>query len=483
MILDPSRRTGDSGQRRVAWVVDDSALESEMARRALAADYQVQVFHDGSAALEQLAQARPPDVLVLDWVMPGLSGIEICQFVRSRPGTTELAILLLTTNQQTEQIVEGLRAGANDYLSKPYAAPELRARVDALVRSKRLRERAERAEALLEKVLTALPDGVVTIDAKGAIVFVNAQAEEIFGETREALLGRPLAEMVPGLALDKMAPATPRLAVLPDVEIRGRTYFPRVSIPPSDDEGNTTITLRDVTETRIKERRQVDFYSMVAHDLRSPLNALHMRAQMLLQGLRGTLSTEVRAEVEKMSARGRDLVQMVNDFLAIAQMETAQFQIDLVEVDLAQICARIYDEYRPLAASRGLQLSMKDDQAQALVQGDPRRLSQVVENLVANALKFTGESGRVTVGVGGDAATVEVTVEDTGRGIPPEAQQRLFTKYARIEGSSAKVEGTGLGLVIVKEIVEAHGGTVGVRSQVGAGTAFWFRVPRASSRR
>jgi len=482
MSTNPSR-LDDSNQRRVAWVVDDSPLESEMARRALASDYQVRVFHDGSAALEQLAAVRPPDVLVLDWVMPGLSGIEICEFVRARPETAELAVLLLTTNQQTEQIVEGLRAGANDYLSKPYAAPELRARVDALVRSKRLRERAEHAEGLLLKVLSQLPDAVVTLNSKGCIVFVNARAEEVFGEMRETLLGRRLAEMVPGLVLDRVVVTTPRQAILPDVTVRGRVYIPCVSIPPSDDEGNTTITLRDVTETRVKEKRQVDFYSMVAHDLRSPLNALHMRAQMLLQGLRGVLSAEVRQEIEKMSARGRELVQMVNDFLAIAQMETAQFQIEHVEVDLAQICARIYDEYRPLAASRGLPLSMNAGQGKAQVMGDARRLSQVVENLVANALKFTPDGGKVAIRVGGEGGAVEVSVEDSGRGIAPDAQQRLFTKYERIVGSAAKVEGTGLGLVIVKEIVEAHGGKVGVRSQVGAGSTFWFRLPAASAGR
>ena len=480
--MDPPRGN-DASQRGLARVVDDSALESEMARRALSPDYEVKVFHDGSAALEQLAASRPPDVLILDWVMPGLSGIEICEFVRGRPETAELAMLMLTTNQRTDQIVEGLRAGANDYLSKPYDALELRARVDALVRSTRLRQRAERAEQVLRKVLSQLPDAVVTIGRNGEIIFVNDQGELIFGARHDALKGRPLVELVPNLALDVLVAATARQASLPDVEIRGRTFSPRVSIPPSDDEGNTTITLRDVTDIRIKEKRQVDFYSMVAHDLRSPLNALQMRAQMLLQGMRGVLSSEVKKEVEKMGARVRELVQMVNDFLAIEQMENAQFHIDHVEVDLAQTCARVYDEYRPLASSRGLQLSMNAPSAKALVQGDERRLSQVVENLVANAIKFTPEGGQVTIAVGGERAEVEVSVEDTGRGIATEAQPRLFTKYQRVEGSASRVEGTGLGLVIVKEIVEAHGGTVGVRSRIGAGSVFSFRLPRASAGR
>src|SRR5690242_1899493 len=165
----------NDGQRSV-WIVDDSPLEAEMARRALAADYRVEVLADGSAALEHFAANPAPDILVLDWIMPGLSGIEVCQFLRGRPETEELPILLLTANRQTERIVEGLQAGANDYRAKPYEGAELRARVGALIRSRSLRERAERAESLLRKVLSQLPDAVVTADAAGTVVFVNAQA-------------------------------------------------------------------------------------------------------------------------------------------------------------------------------------------------------------------------------------------------------------------------------------------------------------------
>src|SRR4029077_12307280 len=117
---------GIAGPRRVIWVVDDSPLESAVAREALSSDYEVRNFSDGSAALERLAAGPPPDVLVLDWVMPGVTGIEICQFWRSRPAPAELPIFLLTVQQNTAEIVEGLGAGANDYLGKPYAAPELR---------------------------------------------------------------------------------------------------------------------------------------------------------------------------------------------------------------------------------------------------------------------------------------------------------------------------------------------------------------------
>ena len=166
---------------------------------------------------------------------------------------------------------------------------------------------------------------------------------EAFLEKPQDIEGRPLLEVLPGLILDQFLLPTSRQATLPDLEVGGRVFSPRISIPPSDDEGNTTITLRDVTDLRQRESRRVDFYSMVAHDLRSPLSALQMRAMMLLQGLRGAITAEVRQELDKMVARVRDLVQTVNDFLDIAQMESAHFQVAHDPVDLAPLCTEVYD--------------------------------------------------------------------------------------------------------------------------------------------
>ena len=348
--------------------------------------------------------------------------------------------------------------------------------MQALIRSGVLRARVERAERLLRQVLSQLPDAVLTVDTRGRILFANDEAVRLLGKS---LLGRTLGEALPQLPLGRLIESGQgSAATLPDLKLGPQVLAPRVSIPPRDDQGNTTITLRDVTELRLKEERRLDFYSMVAHDLRSPLNALLMRGQMMLQGMRGAVSAEVRVELEKMNGRVRELVLMVSDFLDIAQMETAHFTLEREPVDMAEVCAHVYEEYRSLASARGLALSLHAGGA-AVVEGDSRRLTQVVSNLVSNALKFTADGGIVSVFLGGDARVVEVAVEDNGRGIAPEAQQRLFTKYERVGGSTtAKVEGTGLGLVIVKEIVEAHGGTLGLASTPGHGSRFWFRLPR-----
>src|SRR5580658_7126257 len=133
-------------ERPVVWILDDSPMEAAMARRALAGQYDIQTFEDGSALLERIATGPSPNVLVLDWQLPGMSGIEVCRFLRLGRDEMELPILMLTVYGHKSDLVDGLSAGANDYLSKPYDAPELAARVATLARINLLHDRARRAE-------------------------------------------------------------------------------------------------------------------------------------------------------------------------------------------------------------------------------------------------------------------------------------------------------------------------------------------------
>ncbi|WP_437281559.1 response regulator [Sorangium sp. So ce375] len=202
--------TSERAPRGVVWILDDSPLEADMAARSLAQGYEVQVFTDAAAMLERVAGSDLPDVLVLDQVMPGMSGTEICGLLRSRAATVGLPILILTVAGQEQDLVEGLTAGADDYVIKPCPAAALSARVGALLRSKRLRERAERAERiaaverdLLRALIEQSGDGIMAADTRGALRICNGEAQRQHGvyerdasAALEALRGRGL------LALD-----------------------------------------------------------------------------------------------------------------------------------------------------------------------------------------------------------------------------------------------------------------------------------------
>jgi signal transduction histidine kinase len=463
------------------WVVDDSPLDAQRARRVLEIPYEVEVFADGSAMLEHLASHRPPDVLVLDWVMPGISGIEVCRFLRTSGSVgTQLAILLLTMQTQTDDIVEGLAAGANDYLVKPYADPELRARVDALVRWNGLLERAQKAEASVLQLLEHAPDPLISVDRQRRISYVNGEAQRVLGRTAAELSGVPLREVLPTFAADQLGDAARTSLPLTDIQLGEQVFSPTIRSLPSSDDTSLTIALRDVTARRQKESRRLDFYSIIAHDLRSPLGAMLMRTDLMLRGHRGILSAPVIGDLRKMDSNMRRLVALINDFLDFARIEDAAHKMARASVDLAALMSEVVDEFRPLVESTRQTIRIDAETEVVVALGDKSRLQQVLTNLVANAIKFAPEGGLIALRALVRGDWCEVTVEDDGPGIAPDVVPTLFKRYSRGPTGHGSAAGTGLGLLIVREIVEAHGGTVGVDSAPGRGSRFWFRIPTAA---
>lgn len=450
------------------WIVDDSPLEAGFARRALDG-FDVVVFSDGSAMLEQLATGAKPEVLVLDWHMPGLSGVEICQYLRANDATAALPILLLTVQSQTRDVVEGLRAGANDYVKKPYAPEELVARVESLLRSTRLRKRAEEAEASVSLLLRHLPDALLMLDDAHRVVFANETAERALdGE----VVGRPIADVLPGLTL----PSEAHLAVTRDVTLGDHIYSPIVGAAPDHGVTRTVIALRDVTEERGIEARRLDFYSIVAHDLRTPLAAVLLRCEHLLRGRRGDLPEPARKEVELVRRRLKQMAELLNDFLDIARVDASGIGIDAAEMNLASVVRDAVDHLRSVAEDASIELHCHECDGLQPIVGDARRLRQVVTNLLSNAIKFTPDGGRVDVRVTRGEHEVSVSVADSGVGIAQSSLGVIFQRYARVVDARS-IAGTGLGLMIVREIVEAHRGTVGVESELGRGSRFWFSLP------
>ncbi len=474
MLSDP--------RRQIVWIVDDSPMDGERARSILAADYTVEVFTDGSVMLERFSDGAP-DVLVLDWVLPGLSGLELCQFIRSREGgIAQVSVLLLTAHHETAQVVQALDAGANDYLRKPYDDMELRARVGALMRGKAMLERVEQAERNVRALLSNAPDALLAVDAAGVVAFANAEAERAFGGGR-SLTGKQVTTLLPDLQLDTLRlGGSEALLPLPDVRVDARIFSPTIRALPRDFAATRTISLRDVTTARHNEARRLDFYSIIAHDLRSPLSAMMLRTASMLSGRRGLLSASVTDDIRKIDSNVRSMVALINDFLDLARLEGAGYKLDREPVDVNALVRVTVDDVRLLAEESQLSIDVVLGDDRIEIPGDRRRLAQVMTNLLSNAIKFTPSGGKVTARVRLNVDAVELSVEDTGRGIDAAALPTLFERYTRVIDPQHHVAGTGLGLMIVREIVEAHGGSVVVRSQPGQGSTFSVKLPRVLSR-
>ena len=468
---------------RTVWIVDDSRLDRERACQVLVADYQVTTFSEASSAVERIATGVAPDVIVLDWLMPGMSGIDVCQFLRAPGGSHEkVGILMLTASREVKQIVEGLSAGADDYLAKPYADAELHARVGALMRTRQLIERSEAAEAQVRDLLESAPDALLAFDETWTVVFANPAASRVFDCRRADLVGRPGVELIPSLsAFGDQMPPTPTFR-LPDLSVGGRLYAPILAAGRGELDAaraRATVSLRDVTERRREETRRSEFYSMVVHDMRSPLMALSLRNGLMERGHYGPAGPTLLAELRKSTATIQSLVRLITDFLDVARFEEAGMQLDRRLLDLAELGRACVDELRPLADARELRITAGTVPASMPVSGDRARLMQVLSNLLSNAIKFTPAGGEVRLHQSITGTAVETVVSDTGPGIPAAALPTLFDRFTRVETALPLVGGTGLGLTIAKQIVEAHGGTIAVETEEGRGSSFRFTLPLA----
>jgi signal transduction histidine kinase/HPt (histidine-containing phosphotransfer) domain-containing protein len=351
--------------------------------------------------------------------------------------------------------------------------------------------RAE-ARAHVEHILRGMRDGVVVYDEAGRVVSLNAAAEAIFDAPTADIVGKSLGEILVMDLQDGPGPDTmcgtamrPDHGVVP-VELS-------LSEAKFGDSVSRVMVVRDVTVRRRDERAlrealqlaeaaseaKSEFLATMSHEIRTPMNGILGMTGLLLDGNLDPKSAKFAALI-KVSAE--NLLGIINDVLDMSRIEAGNLAVEEVDLDLFQVCTDAVDAMRPRAESKKLAVRLVlADGCPRKVLGDPTRLRQVLQNLTSNALKFT-DAGSITVRAsvagGTDARPlVRIDVEDTGIGISPEDHGKLFREFVQVDGSATRrFGGTGLGLAISKKLVERMGGWIGVRSEPGKGSCFWFEL-------
>jgi signal transduction histidine kinase/DNA-binding response OmpR family regulator len=238
-------------------------------------------------------------------------------------------------------------------------------------------------------------------------------------------------------------------------------------------------TRRQASELERANKLQADFSAMIAHDLRSPLMNISGVAELMLKEMFGSVTDEQKKWLLRIQANSRSLVALVSDFLDVSKLESGYVNVSREEVRLEELIQKSVENNRVLGVEKKISIKVALDGSFPAVLADPRRLDQVLSNLISNAIKFTGEGGEIEVGAGlVDVNHVNVWVKDNGEGIAAHELAQVFEKYR--QGGNAKhsnYKGTGLGLVICKMIVEAHGGRIWAESEEGKGSTFTFSIP------
>lgn len=352
--------------------------------------------------------------------------------------------------------------------------------------------------------LETAPDAVVIIDGNGVIALVNSQTEQLFGYGRAELLGRPLEMLMPEryrgshFAQTRAYTADPRARPMGSgLDLFGMrkdgSEFPiDVSISPLPPEKEIFIasTIRDMTSHRRLEeelrqrtreleeadRQKDNFLSTVAHELRSPLTVLSLAVQFLrLPQADPKLHEQTLSRLERQTAY---MARLIEDLLDLTRVRCGTFTLRREVVDLRSVFVTAAETAQPLIESREHRLELTPFPEPLWVIGDPARLIEVVSNLLNNAATYTPKGGRIWLSAAKEGQTVTVRIRDDGMGIPKEMLSRVFELFARAAPAEDSSAGLGIGLALVRRLVELHGGTVEATSDgPGKGSEFIVRLP------
>jgi signal transduction histidine kinase len=222
------------------------------------------------------------------------------------------------------------------------------------------------------------------------------------------------------------------------------------------------------------ERFSTSIISNISHEFRTPLTSIIGYAQCIAQGLDGEVTEEQRRDVERIIVNAQDLLKMVDDALELSKIEAGKLDLKFESVDFRPILKEALETIEPMVKEKGLKVEENIPESLPKVLGDRLKIKRILLNLLSNAVKFTSQ-GEIMIQVEANGPFLEVSVSDTGPGIPPDLQKRLFDRKGRPED-------TGFGLIITKELVELHGGTIRVKSQPGEGSTFTFTLPIITER-
>ncbi len=336
---------------------------------------------------------------------------------------------------------------------------------------------AEEARRNIDVLLRSVPDGLIVSDLQGRILLLNPAAEKMLGMkpekrveeiTTELLTRKGGSERVMDILLPETGSSTPRV-----VETHASEIFDK-----RDQANGLVMLLRDVSRERRLDQMKNEFISTAAHELRTPLTSILGYSELMLEptNLNRFTDEERQDFLQEILSRAETLARIIDDLLSISRIESGQpLALEKQPTDISYVIERVIQQFKLTGKTRKYELELLQEKTLLLV--DAERIQQVLENLLSNAVKYSEEGSLIRIQTLRLEDSFQVVVEDQGVGIPQEKQARIFDKFYRVDYGDTKISGLGIGLSIVKQIIDGHDGRIKVTSILGQGTRIQFNLP------
>jgi PAS domain S-box-containing protein len=350
--------------------------------------------------------------------------------------------------------------------------------------AEKLAEAARKERAIVDNAA----DAIFSIDDVGKFIKANPACFKLLGYTSDELVGSPYSNIV--LAEERGNTSN----TISDIKAKNSegSFETRIvrkdgtiadilwSAHWSASDGALFSVAHDITDRKELERTKQEFMFMVSHDMRSPLTSIMLTLNLLGEGAYGALNERGSERVGHAEENAGRLINLISELLDVEKLESGGMELHMCVLPVARLLQRSAQSVRALSESQSISITLPETDQE--ICGDEDRLVQVLVNLLSNAIKFSPNGSSIKISTMETQDTTEIRVQDQGRGIPEHLQDAIFDRFKQVKPADARQgTGTGLGLAICKAIISEHGGTIGVESEPGKGSTFWFCLPRTTS--
>ena len=482
--------TSQAAYRTRVLVVDDEKRIRDGCQSILTGEgFEVGLAENGYAGLKKIEEEHF-DIILLDLMMPGLRGIDLLEHVKARHPDT--LVIVITGYATLEHAVEAMKKGAFDFVSKPFSPEDLRTVIGRAIEYIRSLEDIAHEKSRMGTLINHLSDGVMAADGQKQVALANPAFLKLTGYRGESPIGLPVKNLIQNERLLQLIDEALSMPAEQFVELTeefdqgaladDKEIVLAVRCVPFRDRlyrnlGTVTV-IHDITALKKMDKIKSDFVSMVAHEIKSPMNSVLALVKVIKDGLAGSVTEKQQEILGRVSEKIKGLSDLAADLLDLSRIESGLIMLEKERLQVASLLSEQVAFHQTRAQGKNIQLRLESVSELPPILANKRSIEEVFANLLTNAIKYTPEGGKVTVSAGAEKDYVHIMVKDTGFGISREDLARIFERFYRVKDDKTRmISGTGLGLGIVKSIVEAHNGRIEAESEVDCGSTFHVFLP------